>query len=171
MKTAYSLASNHIAHTKDAIHDAASSSTPLKTLVTNLAATTISTVSTAVNASARITMVVSDGGGKEGGAETTEDFAVPIKYRLKFSLAVTGTKVAGKNLLDDISVSGTCHESGTSLEWSETFSDSDDDDDGEDSTSGGDLIISYSAKVSGGKMHGAWSATDGRKGTFSLSHV
>ncbi|KAJ3195754.1 hypothetical protein HDU83_006678 [Entophlyctis luteolus] len=149
LQTAFDLASSHVSHTKDAIKSAAASSTPLRTLVTNIAGT-VSTTSAAL-------MTVVTGNGADA---VTEEFAVPIKYRMKFTFSVNGTTVSGKNVIDGTPVSGKCHESGTIIEWTETVND-----DGEE------LTVSYSARVSGGKMIGIWSATDGRKGTFDLSHL
>ncbi|KAI9348120.1 hypothetical protein BDR26DRAFT_854008 [Obelidium mucronatum] len=153
IKGLVNIASAHFSHTSEAIKSAASSSTPLKTLVSGLS----NSVST--TASAVVTVVT----GK-GADAVKEDFAVPIKYRMKFDLIITGVKVSGKNLVDDLTVSGKCHESGTSIEWTETIPKS-------EGSADEDLSVSYHAKIKGGQMHGSWIATDGRKGTFVLSHL
>ncbi|KAJ3029659.1 UNVERIFIED_CONTAM: hypothetical protein HDU68_011466 [Siphonaria sp. JEL0065] len=149
--SAIGIAASHISSTTNAVKNATSSSTPLKTLVSGLSSSVVTT------ASAVVTVVT----GK-GADAIKEDFAVPIKYRMKFEFAIKGTQVSGKNLVDDLVVVGKCHESGTVIQWSETIGKYD---------GGMDLTVSYQAKVGGGQMQGSWSATDGRKGTFVLSHV
>ncbi|KAI9348121.1 hypothetical protein BDR26DRAFT_854011 [Obelidium mucronatum] len=148
--SAVSIAATHLSSTTNAIKTAAASSTPLRTLVSGLSNSVVTT------ASAVVTVVTA---GKPGSTEVIkEDFAVPIKYRMKFEFGLTGVDVSGKNLVDGLAVTGKCHESGTVIHWSEYDKES-------------DLTVSYQAKVSGGQMNGTWNATDGRKGTFALSHL
>ncbi|KAJ3290368.1 hypothetical protein HDU79_003353 [Rhizoclosmatium sp. JEL0117] len=94
----------------------------------------------------------------KGADAVVEEFAVPIKYRMKVQLTIDGVKVSGKNLVDDLDVSGKCHEAGNAIEWQETI------------PSEG-VVVKYTAKVGGGHMNGSWVASDGRKGTFSLNHL
>ncbi|KAJ3029658.1 UNVERIFIED_CONTAM: hypothetical protein HDU68_011465 [Siphonaria sp. JEL0065] len=152
-KGLYNIATDHFSHTSAVLKEAKSSASPLKTLVSGLS----NSVST--TASAVVTVVT----GK-GENAVKEEFAVPIKYRMKFEFVVVGVKVSGKNLVDDLSVVGKCHESGTSIEWTESIPKAE---------AGGDsdLTVLYQAKIRGGQMVGTWTATDGRKGTFALSHL
>ncbi|ORY40988.1 hypothetical protein BCR33DRAFT_719092 [Rhizoclosmatium globosum] len=89
----------------------------------------------------------------KGADAVVEEFAVPIKYRMKVQLTIDGVKVSGKNLVDDLDVSGKCHEAGNAIEWQETI------------PSEG-VVVKYTAKVGGGHMNGSWTASDGRKGPF-----
>ncbi|KAJ3234210.1 hypothetical protein HDU81_001651 [Chytriomyces hyalinus] len=96
-------------------------------------------------------------------AETKQEVIVPVQYRMKFSIRVEGVTVSGKNLVDDLAISGRCHESGTRIEFMETLP--------ETVEVGAPVNVMYRAKVSGGYMSGTWETSDGRTGTFTLSHV
>ncbi|KAJ3249067.1 hypothetical protein HDU77_007885 [Chytriomyces hyalinus] len=95
--------------------------------------------------------------------ETKHEVIVPVQYRMKFSIRVQGVTVSGKNLVDDLAISGRCHESGTRIEFMETLP--------ETVEVGAPVNVMYRAKVSGGYMNGTWETSDGRTGTFTLSHV
>ncbi|KAI8846041.1 hypothetical protein BJ741DRAFT_586454 [Chytriomyces cf. hyalinus JEL632] len=95
--------------------------------------------------------------------ETKQEVIVPVQYRMKFNIHVQGVTVSGKNLVDDLAISGRCHESGTRIEFMETLS--------ETAEVGAPVNVMYRAKVSGGYMNGTWETSDGRTGTFTLSHV
>ncbi|KAJ3192180.1 hypothetical protein HK101_006932 [Irineochytrium annulatum] len=78
-----------------------------------------------------------------------------VRYRLKFDLVFDGLIVSGKGLVDGCAVSGSVNASGTFVRLEEISE---------------NIVVTYDGKVAGGAIAGNWTSTDGRKGTFRITH-